>query len=456
MRRNRRSVWIPHLTCSTPFLACIFAALSGTSPANASQGESSSAQVNPLEIGVFGGVHFYNKTSGLGRAQDSPTGISPETGGAFGLRLSYNLNEWIGAEGEGLISPTRTRDNSTREIILGYRGQIIGTFIHRGYVRPFLLVGFGALSSLPGNPDIVPRDTDAFFHIGVGAKFPITDMLGLRLDGRVMSPPAIASRSRQSWQRNGLPWAGLGNSADRLRGILWKRAANAARAVGCQGHRRRRHPRQQRCLPDRAGSKNDDATKNGCPPAKDTDGDGIPDSSDACPTEPGPKNDDPTKNGCPPAKDTDGDGIPDSSDACPTEPGPENDDPTKNGCPREVPVAVKKFTGVIEGVTFKTDSAEITKASGAVLDKAVQVLMDYPETKIEISGHTDNVGKDEYNKELSQRRADAVKQYMLDKGIDSRRLTAVGFGTEKPISDNKTSAGRAKNRRIEFKLLAGD
>jgi OOP family OmpA-OmpF porin len=121
-----------------------------------------------------------------------------------------------------------------------------------------------------------------------------------------------------------------------------------------------------------------------------------------------------------------------------------------------VPAALKKFTGVIEGITFKTNSANITKKSYDVLDQAVQVLSDYPDTRIEISGHTDNVGKDEYNKELSQKRADAVKQYFINKGIKAERLTAIGYGMEKPIADNKTSAGKAKNRRTEFRLLTGN
>jgi OOP family OmpA-OmpF porin len=90
-----------------------------------------------------------------------------------------------------------------------------------------------------------------------------------------------------------------------------------------------------------------------------------------------------------------------------------------------------------------------------VLDQAVQVLSDYPDVRIEISGHTDNVGKDEYNKELSQKRADAVKDYFTNKGIKSDRLTSVGYGMEKPIADNKTKAGKAKNRRTEFQLLTG-
>ena len=111
---------------------------------------------------------------------------------------------------------------------------------------------------------------------------------------------------------------------------------------------------------------------------------------------------------------------------------------------------------MVEGINFKTNSADITKASYPVLDKAVQVLTDYQDIRFEISGHTDNVGKADHNKELSQKRAVAVKQYFVERGIRPERLTAVGFGAENPIADNKTSAGRAKNRRTEFKLLTGN
>ena len=172
--------------------------------------------------------------------------------------------------------------------------------------------------------------------------------------------------------------------------------------------------------PTEPGPRSDNPKKNGCPLPKDTDGDGILDVDDACPTEPGPKSDDPTKNGCPPPKDTDGDGIPDNIDKCPNEPETFNGYQDEDGCPDEVPAALKKFTGVIEGITFKTNSANITKKSYDVLDQAVQVLSDYPDTRIEISGHTDNVGKDEYNKELSQKRADAVKDYFVKQGHQGR------------------------------------
>ena len=382
----------------------------------------------PFEIGLFGGLHFYDKQSGLGRHVDDPEGLSPDLGGAFGLRLGYNIIPWVGVEAEGMISPTHTRwsdsAGGTRMNVLGYRVQVIGNFIHTGYVRPFALVGWGALSTFPKNTNIVPRDTDDVFHAGVGSKFPLIDNFGLRLDGRIMFPPAAFVNNSKY-------------NESHFHGPDYEILLSAYLAFGAT----RPTPLPPPPPPPA--------------PPKDTDGDGIPDSSDACPTEPGPKNDDPTKNGCPPPKDTDGDGIPDYLDKCPNEPETFNGYQDEDGCPDEVPAALKKFTGVIEGINFKTNSANLTKKSYDVLDRAVQVLSDYPDTRIEISGHTDNVGKDEYNKELSQKRADTVKEYFVNKGIRAERLTSVGYGMEKPIADNKTKAGKAKNRRTEFQLLIG-
>ena len=419
--------------------------------------------VQPFEIGLFGGLHFYDKQSGLGRHVNDPEGISPDTGGAFGLRLTYNFCRWVGVEGEGLISPTHTRysdaNGGMRENILGYRLQVIGNFIHTGYVRPFALVGWGAMSLFPRYTNIIPRDTDDMFHVGVGSKFPIVDNFGLRLDGRILFPPAafVNNSSYNESHFHGPDYeillsAYLAFGATRAAPPPPPPPPAPAPPMDTDGDG---IPDTSDACPTEPGPKSDNPMKNGCPLPKDTDGDGIPDVSDACPTEPGPRSDDPTKNGCPPPKDTDGDGIPDNIDKCPNEPETFNGYQDEDGCPDEIPAALKRFTGVIEGINFKTNSANLTKKSYDVLDRAVQVLSDYPDTRFEISGHTDNVGKDEYNKELSQKRADAVKDYLIQKGIRAERLTSVGYGLEKPIADNKTKAGKAKNRRTEFQLVTG-
>ena len=128
-------------------------------------------------------------------------------------------------------------------------------------------------------------------------------------------------------------------------------------------------------------------------------------------------------------------------------------DPTKNGCPKIV-----RFVGmelvILQQVQFQTGTAKLTGNSDEILSEVATVLKDHPElTKVEIQGHTDNKGVPLSNKKLSQSRADSVMKAIVGKGIDASRLTAVGYGQEVPIADNATDEGRAKNRRVQFKVL---
>jgi OmpA-OmpF porin, OOP family len=245
----------------------------------------------------------------------------------------------------------------------------------------------------------------------------------------------------------------------------------------------------------------------GCP---DTDGDGIPDNEDACPNEPGPKE----NQGCPVAKDTDGDGIPDDIDRCPLDPedfdgfqdedgcpDPDNDGdgvvdkvdacpnmpgpienkgcpildrdgdgvpddedrcpdvpgPKENfGCPRKYALVevTKEKIEIKQQVHFATAKFRVLPDSFPLLNQVVQVLGDFPKMRISIEGHTDNVGKEVTNMRLSQRRAEAVRDYLVSKGVSPDRLEAVGYGPTKPIASNKTAKGKAKNRRTEFRIVA--
>ncbi|NLA23530.1 MAG: OmpA family protein, partial [Bacteroidales bacterium] len=178
---------------------------------------------------------------------------------------------------------------------------------------------------------------------------------------------------------------------------------------------------------------------NGCP---DRDGDGIPDHLDECPDVAGLAE----FNGCP---DRDGDGIPDHLDRCPDVPGiPEN-----RGCPEVKEETKKVFEQALTGIQFETGKDVIKRASFPILDKVVKVMEENPEYSLNICGHTDNIGNPDKNMDLSDRRAKSVKQYLIDKGIEEKRMNAEGFGDTKPVEDNKTSQGRAKNRRVEFKVL---
>jgi OOP family OmpA-OmpF porin len=104
----------------------------------------------------------------------------------------------------------------------------------------------------------------------------------------------------------------------------------------------------------------------------------------------------------------------------------------------------------LEGVTFATGSAKLTKESETVLEKAYNTLAQNPEVMVEIQGHTDSAGKRASNVKLSQGRADAVKAWLVAKGVAASRIGTKGYGPDKPVAPNTTADGRAKNRRIEF------
>jgi outer membrane protein OmpA-like peptidoglycan-associated protein len=177
------------------------------------------------------------------------------------------------------------------------------------------------------------------------------------------------------------------------------------------------------------------AKYNGCP-IPDSDGDGINDEEDKCPNVAGLAR----YNGCP-IPDTDGDGVNDEEDRCKTIPGvPEN-----GGCP--------KINFKSENIQFATGTANLTTPAKTELNKLVSILTnDYPNVRVGIEGHTDNVGKAEANQALSEKRATAVKTYLVGKGIAAARLDATGFGQTQPIADNATTEGRAKNRRVNFRV----
>ena len=189
--------------------------------------------------------------------------------------------------------------------------------------------------------------------------------------------------------------------------------------------------------PDDKGTK----MMKGCP---DADGDGVADKDDACPTVAGPKE----NKGCP-WPDTDGDGVADKDDKCPTVAGTV----ANNGCPEVSDETMKKLNAYAKTILFDTGKFSFQKQTFPVLEAITAILKEYPTAKFSIEGHTDNVGKADFNQKLSDGRANAVKHYLIDNGIDPFRLTSKGFGMDNPIDTNKTAKGRANNRRVEVKLV---
>jgi outer membrane protein OmpA-like peptidoglycan-associated protein len=211
--------------------------------------------------------------------------------------------------------------------------------------------------------------------------------------------------------------------------------------------------------------------RRGCP---DTDGDGLDDSADKCPSEAGPVD----RQGCP-TKDSDNDGLLDEQDSCPNEAGvpelkgcaakdadkdtvadhvdncPNEAGPADNqGCPaaqKQLVVIKQDRIELKDLVYFDTSAATIQARSFPLLDQIAKVLAEHPEiTKLTIEGHTDDRGPVDFNRTLSQQRAESVAAYLAGKGVAKERMEAKGFGPDRPLQPNTTSQGRAANRRVDF------
>jgi len=446
--------------------ASLFAVAANAAAQNKKQGVK-------FEIGAFGGAHLFAKNSELGVADD-PTLTSPKNAPAFGLRLGLVLHPMFAIEVEGIGMPTKARDTGNSVFILAGRGSLVYNImpgeIAGGKLVPFVLAGAGfhnvASASGTDYTDI-KKDTDFAFHGGVGAKYYFNDIVHLRVDARAVGAPNTHAKGYSA------DWEFLAGIGFTLGGT--EAAAPPPPPLIKDSDNDGIPDDQDRC-PTQAGPK-----ENGGCPDKDSDGDGVVDRKDKCPDKAGP----PERDGCP-EEDKDGDGIVDSKDKCPDEPedkdgfedddgcpDPDNDkdgivdekdkcpnDPeTKNGyqdedgCPDEVPATVKKFTGVVKGINFRRNSADIKASSFPLLKEAVGVFKEYPTLRVEISGHTSDEGKRDFNMKLSRKRAEAVKLFLVSAGIDESRIGTVGYGPDKPIADNDTKEGKEKNRRIEFRLL---
>jgi outer membrane protein OmpA-like peptidoglycan-associated protein len=215
--------------------------------------------------------------------------------------------------------------------------------------------------------------------------------------------------------------------------------------------------------PNEAGSKE----MNGCP---DADGDGVADKDDACPSEAGLA----SLAGCP---DADGDGIADKDDACPNEAGPaankgcpyqdkdgdgvlDKDDQcpdvagtvANKGCPEVTEEVQKQLNDYARTILFDTGKASLKTESVSVFVDIIRILNEYPNSNFTVEGHTDSVGSASLNQSLSEKRANSVRDFLIKEGVSAARLTAIGYGEDRPIADNKTSKGRTENRRVEINL----
>jgi len=412
------------------------------------------------ELGVFGGVIFPHSRLEL----FEPSFDLPEQGFVplkrfapeVGARVGYYPLRILGVEAEGAVMPTSTSADQG-VLMYGVRGQVVGQ-LPWWSVTPFVLAGVSGLG-VSSDRAAVGNDLDIGFHYGVGVKVFINRYVGLRLDLRdnltarrgvgesvIHSPEVLLGLVLTLGRKKGEP-APSDTDGD---GIL-DPYDDCVLTPGVEEY--------QGCpIPDTDGDgilDPDDecvdvpgvAEYKGCP-IPDTDGDGILDPDDECVDVPGVAE----YKGCP-IPDTDGDGILDPEDQCVNDPETANGFEDADGCPDEVPKEIARFSGVIEGIYFDTNKATIKDKSIPKLDEALEVLKKFPSLRIEVAGHTDSKGDDADNLKLSQERAAAVKTYFTDRGIDGGRIETRGAGEVEPVESNDTKKGRAKNRRIEFKLL---
>jgi len=438
-----------------------------------------------VELGVTGGVHIFAKDLELGVADD-PTLPSPKNSGLFGLRAAVALNSLLSLEVEGVGIPGGDRLHNYRLFIVGWRGHLLMHLLD-GRLRPFVLAGAGALSvvnTVGTEYDEIKKDTDVEFHAGVGLKYALTPLFGLRVDARAMAVPNTDTNkfSPDFEFMGGLtftfggggapapaapdlpppPPAAKDSDGDGIPDSLDKCPNEAEDKDGFEDGDGCPDPDNDKDgvadaidkCPNEAETKNDIDDDDGCP-EKDEDGDGILGSRDKCPNEAEDKDGFEDDDGCP-DPDNDKDGVLDANDKCPTELETKNGYQDEDGCPDVVPAAIAKFTGVIKGITFRKGSAVLALSSMPTLKKALKVLKDYPDLRIEIAGHTSDDGARERNMTLSQQRADVAKAYFVKQGIAPGRITTVGYGPDKPIADNKSKGGAEKNRRIEFRLITAD
>ncbi|MEE9383738.1 MAG: OmpA family protein [Nannocystaceae bacterium] len=383
-----------------------------------------------LEVGLFGGVFLLNERIELYEVDfDLPL----EGFHAFerpaphgGLRFGYYVWPALGVEAEaGYIA---LQSDVGRAHGYNFGGHLIAQ-LPRWSVTPFLVAGMSGVG-VASPRSVVGNDVDEMPYFGGGLKWFLARHVMFRVDIR-----DVLSRRYVEIDR---PLASNLQATIGLSVTLGRPKPSPAPPSDRDGDG---YLDAQDACPNEPG-----VAPDGCP-TRDRDGDGIPDPNDACPDEAGP-----APSGCPP-RDQDGDGIVDDVDRCPTQPETVNGFQDSDGCPDEVPVEVQAFTGVIEEIYFELGRATIQQTSEAILGKAVEILNTYPDLRVEISGHTDSSGTEIRNDQLGHARASSVKQWLEAHGIDGRRLETASRGASVPIDTNRTAAGRAKNRRIEFRLI---
>lgn len=418
-----------------------------------------------VEVGPYVGYTFL----------DDYAALNPDSALHYGGRFGYFITDNFSIEPSFQVLLSDTAANN-RLKIYSTRFNLLYGFIPGGRINPFVTMGLGweytDIASINSSHDLG-------LNGGAGIRFMINDRVGIRLDGRAIYSEVTAIADKRTYNYEGnlgvsFFFGGKPPKDTDGDGVPDKKdqcpATPPVATVDLNG-----------CPSDSDGDKvldgldkcpgtaaNIKVDSFGCP--VDTDGDGVADSLDKCPdtlkgvsvdqagctidsdedgvADPSDQCPDSPKGipvdakGC--TLDSDGDGISDDKDKCPNTPKETVIDTM--GCPK-----VTKARGVLKGVNFQFGSAKLRNESFKVLDEVAAALNEFPEVQAEVQGHTDNVGPKEANTRISQARAEAVREYLVSKGVASNRLEAKGYGPDQPLGSNKTKAGKAQNRRVELK-----
>lgn len=442
-------------------------------------------------VGIHAGGHFVASEFDLHETPDF--GAEPSHSAIAGLKLGVQARRWLGVE-VGASAVPYLSDGDLNLAIKGDLDLVFGFAPENSWV-PYAIVGGGTYANVMGSNGI---DQDLQVHYGFGVRGVVHDNVAIRVEAQHILTDGLAQllsgqmvavtlgldifvwRQTEDRDEDGVPdrsdacpdrygspdhFGCPDRDGDRISdeadacpdifGTLLQAGCPDADLDGVSDHldncpNEKGPPEMAGCADRDGDGVGDTADKcpdlagnpkaGGCP---DRDGDTIPDTEDKCPDDSAPSSPD----GC---SDLDGDGLVGAADKCPNRPGPK----AREGCPEPVPDSIiSKFNGALRGINFEVGSERLTDDSRPVLNSAATALKSHRQLRVQIEGHTDNRGSAARNQELSGARAESVRAYLVAQGVAPRRLVARGIGEASPVASNRTKRGRAKNRRIEFRII---
>lgn len=415
-----------------------------------------------LEAGVTVGGHVFSSNGELGTS-DKMDGASPQSSALVGGRLGYVFLPQIVGEVEAVLIPTVDDDESRGAAVFGVHAHVryepFGETLMKGKLHPFVLAGYGFMAVRTDSTQLA-NDADQSYDWGLGTHYALTRSMELRLDARhVIVPDRSKNGATSNFEiSGGLTWrfgpGSTGRSTTSIASAVPTTPPPAAPppTAATPGTTPVPGPTAPPAAPATVTASTAPAAP-AAPPATrpevagdpDADRDGMLAPQDVCPLEAEDRDGFQDHDGCP-DPDNDGDGIGDSIDRCASDAETVNGYSDGDGCP-------DSQHPDLAAVPFARGTANFTAESAALLDKSFQTLQANPGFRIELGGHSSS---DESNRSLSLKRAEAVKDYLVRRGVAETRLRVIGYRSEQPATTDKSAAGKAKNRRVEMRLLPLD